>query len=260
MASKHGSIVYLYERILFTEPSSERGRSDVTDGGMQEKEEVLVQAKRRQDENYKNDAATFLRNCHLFSCVFESIVQYIFADGKGMKRPKSDIFKHHAFYRKGLATLWFTTRQVFHTCNQTDLTLEHGQCRRRIVHVIHKRIMQARPNCPSLDISSNNLQQRMKECIAVLIFVVYSSCVCPSIRVHDCRNITIRLQRFTAYLTYVYPSPLVMTVRFSIPQLQDGPVLHVTSVSANGRAKPVSSTALSLSVSLAANSLGPQLS
>lgn len=43
-------------------------------------------------------------------------------------------------------------------------------------------------------------------------------------------------------------------------QLQDGPVVHVTSVSANGRAKPVSSTALSLSVRLATNSLGPQLS
>ena len=43
-------------------------------------------------------------------------------------------------------------------------------------------------------------------------------------------------------------------------QLQDGPVVHVTSVSANGRAKPVSSTAPNLSVSLATNSLGPQLS
>lgn len=43
-------------------------------------------------------------------------------------------------------------------------------------------------------------------------------------------------------------------------QLQDGPVMHVTSVSANGRAKPVSSIALSLSVSFATNSLGPQLS
>lgn len=43
-------------------------------------------------------------------------------------------------------------------------------------------------------------------------------------------------------------------------QLQDGPVVHVTSVSATGSAKPVSSTALSLSVSLATNGLGPQLS
>lgn len=42
--------------------------------------------------------------------------------------------------------------------------------------------------------------------------------------------------------------------------LRDGPVVHVTSVSANGRAKPVSSSALSLSVSPAMNSLGPQLS
>lgn len=61
-------------------------------------------------------------------------------------------------------------------------------------------------------------------------------------------------------LPSVFPGPLVMAALYSIPQLQDGPVVHVTSVSANGRAKPVSSTALSLSVRLAMNSLGPQLS
>lgn len=43
-------------------------------------------------------------------------------------------------------------------------------------------------------------------------------------------------------------------------QLQNGLVLRVTSVSANGRAQPVSSPALGLSVRLGANSLGTQLS
>lgn len=43
-------------------------------------------------------------------------------------------------------------------------------------------------------------------------------------------------------------------------QLQDGPVVHVTSVSASGCVEPVSSTALSLSVSFTTNSPGPQLS